>query len=133
MQSDSNLVIYNIRNKAVWYRHMVIGTLGSGRVLKAYDLLVSPNWIYRLQMQTDGNAVVVKNGKTPIWSTKTISKGAYLVMQQDGNVVVYSAAKKALWSTKTVRKGSVLQMQNTGKLTVVYGRTTDLVQLTRNY
>jgi hypothetical protein len=124
VQNDSNLVIYNVRKKAVWYRHMVIGTLGVSRVLKAYDMLVSPNRIYRLQMQTDGNAVIVKNGKTPIWSTKTISKGAFLAMQSDGNAVVYSAAKKALWSTKTIRKGSVLQMQNNGNLAVVYGRTT---------
>ncbi|MEU4193099.1 hypothetical protein AB0E69_14460 [Kribbella sp. NPDC026611] len=123
VQNDSNLVIYNVRNKAVWYRHMVIGTLGSGRVLKVYDMLVSPNRVYRLQMQTDGNAVIVKNGKTPIWSTKTISKGAYAAMQQDGNFVVYSAAKRALWSTRTVRHGAVLQMQNDGNLVVVYGRT----------
>jgi hypothetical protein len=124
VQNDANLVIYNIRNKAVWYRHMVIGTLGSGRLLKAYDMLFSPNRIYRLQMQTDGNAVVVKNGKTPVWSTKTISKGAYIIMQKEGNLVVYSAALKPLWATTTYRRGSVLQMRNTGKLAIVYGRTT---------
>ncbi|HWD79346.1 MAG TPA: hypothetical protein VG497_10690 [Kribbella sp.] len=123
VQDDSNLVIYNIRNKAVWYRHMVIGTLGSGRVMKAYDLLVSPNRIYRMQMQTDGNFVMVKYGKTPVWSTKTISKGAYVVMQQDGNLVVYSAAKRPLWSSKTIRHGAVLQMRNDGRLVIVYGRT----------
>jgi hypothetical protein len=123
VQNDSNLVIYNVRNKAVWYRHMVIGTLGSGRLLQAYDLLVSPSRIYRMQMQTDGNFVMVKNGKTPVWSTKTISKGGYVVMQQDGNLVVYSAAKRALWSSKTVRKGSVLQMRDDGRLVIVYGRT----------
>ena len=123
VQDDSNLVIYNIRNKAVWYRHMIIGTLGSGRVMNAYDLLVSPSRIYRMQMQTDGNFVMVKNGKTPVWSTRTISKGAYVAMQQDGNLVVYSAAKKALWSSKTVRHGAVLQMRNDGRLVIVYGRT----------
>lgn len=123
VQSDSNLVIYNIRNKAVWYRHMVLGTLGSGRLLKAYDLLVAPSRVYRMEMQTDGNFVMVKNGKTPVWSTKTISKGAYAVMQPDGNLVIYSAAKHALWSSKTVRKGAVLQMRNDGRLVIVYGRT----------
>ncbi|MFF0338543.1 hypothetical protein [Kribbella sp. NPDC004875] len=123
VQSDSNLVIYNTRNKAVWYRHMVIGTLGSGRLLHPYDMLFSPNRVFRLQMQTDGNLVMVKNGKTPVWSTKTVSKGAYAVMQQDGNLVVYSAAKRALWSSKTTRRGSVLQMNNDGRLVIVYGRT----------
>jgi hypothetical protein len=123
VQSDSNLVIYNVRNKAVWFRHMVIGTLGSGRLLKTYDMLFSPSRVYRLQMQTDGNLVMVKNGKTPVWSTRTVSKGAFAVMQTDGNLVVYSAAKKALWSSKTVRKGAVLQMNNDGRLVIVYGRT----------
>ena len=123
VQDDSNLVIYNIRNKPVWYRHMIIGTLGSGRVMKAYDLLVSPSRVYRMQMQTDGNFVMVKNGKTPVWSTRTNSKGAFVVMQQDGNLVVYSAKKVALWSSKTVRHGAVLQMRNDGRLVIVYGRT----------
>ena len=123
VQDDSNLVIYNIRNKPVWYRHMVIGTLGSGRLLNPYDMLFSTSRVYRLQMQPDGNLVMVKNGKTPVWSTRTVSKGAFAVMQQDGNFVVYSAAKKPLWSTKTTRKGSVLQMRNDGRLVVVYGRT----------
>ncbi len=123
VQNDSNLVIYNVRKKAVWHRNMVIGTLGSGRVLKSGQALYSPNRIFRLQMQGDGNAVIVKNGKTPIWSTKTISKGAYAVMQVDGNFVVYSAAKKALWHSKTIRRGAVLQMQNDGNLVIVYGRT----------
>ncbi|TDW70765.1 hypothetical protein [Kribbella pratensis] len=123
VQNDSNLVIYNVRNKAVWYRHMVIGTLGSGRLLNPYDMLFSPSRVFRLQMQTDGNLVMVKNGKTPVWSTRTAGKGAFAVMQQDGNFVVYSAAKKALWSSKTVRKGSVLQMRDDGRLVIVYGRT----------
>jgi hypothetical protein len=123
VQNDSNLVIYNVRGKAVWTRWMVMVTLGSGRVLSPYQMLYSHNRIWRLQMQSDGNAVIVKNGKTPIWSTKTVSKGAFAVMQQDGNFVVYSAKKVALWSSKTTRKGSVLQMQDDGNLVIVYGRT----------
>jgi hypothetical protein len=123
VQNDSNMVIYNVRKKAVWTRTMVIGTLGAGRLLKPGELLISPNRIYWLAMQTDGNAVIIKNGKTPLWSTKTKSKGAFLAMQSDGNLVVYSAAKKALWATSVNRKGSVLQLQNDGNLVVVYGRT----------
>lgn len=123
VQNDSNLVIYNSRGKAAWSRWMVMVTLGAGRVLPAGQMLYSHNRIFRLQMQSDGNAVIVKNGKTPIWSTRTISKGAFATMQTDGNFVVYTAKKKPLWSSKTTRKGSVLQMQNDGNLVVVYGRT----------
>jgi hypothetical protein len=73
VQNDSNLVIYNIRNKPVWNRYMVIGTLGAGRVLKPHQMLYSFNRIYRLQMQTDGNAVIVY-GRTPVWSTNTAGR-----------------------------------------------------------
>ncbi|HET6743467.1 MAG TPA: hypothetical protein VFH76_31220 [Kribbella sp.] len=123
VQNDSNLVIYNVRHKAAWNRYMVMVTLGSGRNLTWPSALYSHNRSFRLQMQSDGNLVIVKNGKTPIWSTKTVSKGAYATMQTDGNFVVYSAAKKPLWATKTVRHGAVLQMQDDGNLVVVYGRT----------
>ncbi|MDX2969170.1 hypothetical protein PWY87_30650 [Kribbella solani] len=123
IQNDSNLVIYNTRHKAAWSRYMIMVTLGSGRNLTWPNALYSHNRIYRLQLQSDGNAVIVKNGRTPIWSTKTISKGGYATMQTDGNFVVYSAAKRPLWATKTVRHGAVLQMQDDGNLVVVYGRT----------
>jgi hypothetical protein len=74
-------------------------------------------------MQTDGNLVLVKNGKTPVWSTRTSSKGAFAVMQTDGNLVVYSAAKRPLGSSKTIRHGAVLQLRDDGRLVIVYGRT----------
>jgi hypothetical protein len=123
VQNDSNLVIYNARKKAVWHRNMVIGVLYAGRVLKPGQALYSYNRVYRVQMQGDGNLVLVKYGKTPLWSTRTISKGAFAVMQTDGNFVVYSATKKALWHSKTIRRGAVLQMQNDGNLVIVHGRT----------
>lgn len=122
VQNDSNLVIYNVRKKPVWHRNMVITSLYGGRVLKPGQALYSYNRLYRVQMQSDGNLVLVK-GKTPLWSTRTISKGAFATMQTDGNFVVYSAAKKALWHSATTRRGSVLQMQNDGNLVIVYGRT----------
>ena len=124
VQNDSNLVIYNVRRKPVWDRYMVMVNLYPGRVLAFPVALYSHNRVFRAQMQSDGNLVVVKYGKTPIWSTRTISKGAYATMQTDGNFVVYSAAKKPLWSSKTIRRGSVLQMRDDGKLAIIYGRTT---------
>ncbi|MEV5961801.1 hypothetical protein AB0L70_08555 [Kribbella sp. NPDC051952] len=126
VQDDSNLVLYNVRNKAVWTRAMVLGTLGPNRALKAGQALFSTNRIYRLMMQTDGNLVLVKNGKTALWGTGTgKNPGAWVVMQSDGNLIVYTAANKPLWSSKTaIRTGSVLQMLNTGNAVIVHGRTT---------
>ncbi|TDD46807.1 hypothetical protein E1263_35805 [Kribbella antibiotica] len=123
VQNDNNLVIYNTRGKPNWSRIMVVGTLGVNRVLKFPEYLTSVNRVYRLQMQSDGNLVLVKNQKTPLWSTKTQSKGAFTVMQSDGNLVVYSAAKKPLWSSKTTRAGSVLVAQNNGDVQILNGRT----------
>ncbi|GAA0570573.1 hypothetical protein HPO96_33200 [Kribbella sandramycini] len=122
VQNDNNLVIYNTRNKPNWSRYMVVGTLGANRVLKHPEYMTSVNRTYRVYMQGDGNLVLVK-GKTPLWSTKTQSKGAFAAMQADGNLVVYSAAKKALWSSKTNRKGSVLVLQNSGDLQIINGRS----------
>ncbi|MEU4390381.1 hypothetical protein [Kribbella sp. NPDC023855] len=122
VQNDSNLVIYNVRKKPVWHRNMVISSLYGGRALKAGQALYSYNRVYRLQMQTDGNLVLVRGNK-PLWSTRTISKGAFAVMQTDGNFVVYSAAKKPLWHSKTTRRGAVLVMQNDGNLVIIHGRT----------
>lgn len=122
VQNDSNLVIYNVRKKPVWHRNMVISSLYGGRALKPGQALYSYNRVYRVQMQGDGNLVLVR-GKKPLWSTRTISKGAFAVMQTDGNFVVYSAAKKPLWHSKTTRRGAVLVMQNDGNLVIVHGRT----------
>jgi hypothetical protein len=126
VQDDSNVVLYNIRNKAVWTRAMVIGTLGPNRALKAGQALFSTNRIYRVIMQSDGNLVLVKNGKTALWHTTTgKNPGAWAIMQSDGNLIVYSSANKPLWSSKTaIRTGSVLQMLNTGNAVIVHGRTT---------
>jgi len=125
VQNDNNLVIYNSRGKAVWYKNMVIETLGVNRVLKPYQLLISRNRIYRLNMQADGNLVLVKNGKTVLWNSKTGgSPGAFAVMQSDGNLVIYSAKKVVLWHSATApRAGAVLVMQGDGNAVIVHGRT----------
>lgn len=125
VQNDSNLVLYNVRNKAVWTRWMVLGTLGTNRALKPGQALFSTNRIYRLMMQTDGNLVLVKNGKTALWHTATgKNPGAWAIMQGDGNLIVYTTANKPLWSSKTApRAGAVLQQLNDGNAVIMHGRT----------
>jgi outer membrane lipoprotein-sorting protein len=125
VQNDNNLVIYNSRGKAVWYKNMVIETLGVNRVLKPYQLLISRNRIYRLNMQSDGNLVLVKNNKTVLWNSKTgRNPGAFAIMQGDGNLVLYRADKSVLWHTATApNPGSVLVMQGDGNAVIIHGRT----------
>lgn len=126
VQNDNNLVIYNSRGKAVWYKNMVIETLGVNRVLKPYQLLISRNRVYRLNMQADGNLVLVKNNKTVLWNSKTgRNPGAFAIMQGDGNLVIYRANKTVLWHTATApNPGSVLVLRGDGNAVIIHGRTT---------
>ena len=72
-------------------------------------------------MQTDGNLVVVTRG-TPRWATGTTGAGNRLEMQSDGNAVVYTASGRAVWASETAgQPGARLVMQNDGNL-VLYSR-----------
>ena len=75
---------------------------------------------YRLQMQTDGNLVLIGPRGRPVWNSRTHGNpGAYLAKQTDGNLVIYSAAGRPLWNTRTARGGDVdsfLMMENTGNV-----------------
>ena len=133
MQDDGNLVIYD-SGTAIWstqtnqpsppsapaphspttYTHI----LEPGQRLYAGDTLYSPNHSYRLIMQGDGN-LVIYNGGTALWSTKTNGhSGASAVMQGDGNFVVYQSGH-ALWNSHTDHHGgAVLDMQDDGNLVI---------------
>ena len=75
LPADGNLAIYNTRGEAVWNRHMIIGTLMPGPQILPVDAawrdvtMYSLNHVYTLQMRTDGNLVLLQNGKTVLWST----------------------------------------------------------------
>jgi hypothetical protein len=123
VQDDGNLVIYNTAKKPYWSRWTVIETLGANQLLKPGQLLYSRNSRFRLQMQYDGNLVLVQNGRTVLWSSGTgRHKGAFAVMQAAGNFVVYQG-RTPLWATPTSKRGAILQMQNDGNLVIYSGRT----------
>jgi surface antigen len=83
LQTDGNLVLYNKQARAVWYS----GTAGSGAD--------------SLALQPDGNLVIFR-GRTPLWSTGTVTGRATLVVQNDGNLVLYRANGRAVWQSGTV-------------------------------
>jgi hypothetical protein len=56
----------------------------------------SPDGLYSLIMQGDGNLVLYAQGSGARWSSGTYSPGAIAWMQGDGNLVVYSQAGAAL-------------------------------------
>lgn len=64
-------------------------------VLTVGSSIYSPNNVYRLTLQTDGNVVLYKNvngSEQPLWSTRTQNsqpKPQSLFFQSDGNLVLY--------------------------------------------
>lgn len=129
---NGNLAIYNTGNKAVWNRHMEIGTLMPDHVLRAVDAagrevtLYSVNHVYTLQIRTDGNMVLLQNGKTVLWSTGVVTgwpessgwisvNGRFFTVNRDGDET---------WGYDTRRSGTVVQLRNDGHLLLINGRTT---------
>ena len=94
--------------------------------------LLSPDGVYRLIMQGDGNLVLYK-GAAALWSTQTDGNtGAYTVMQGDGNLVVY-AGGVAKWNSHTNGfSGAHLALQNDSNL-VIYGSGHPLWDRGRGY
>ena len=80
MQSDSNLVVYDMSNgQALWWTG---ASAANGQAI----------------FQSDGNFVVYDGGMNPIYFTSTEGNpGAFMVLQNDGNLVIYSADGRALW------------------------------------
>jgi len=150
MQTDGNLVIYDVSGKALWstgtWGHpgatallrsggtlsveSVAGVtlwssgaavLQSGQQLRPGEWMLAAGGQLKLIMQTDGNLVVYR-GRTALWHSHTWAHpGARAVMQTDGNLVVYLGST-ALWNSHTwANPGAVVALQPSGYL-VAYSR-----------
>lgn len=105
-------------------RFRVARGLQPGRSLSAGQSIASPNLLYTLLMQNDGNLVLYgPNGS--IWSSQTGGNpGAKAIMQNDGNLVIYNSIGQPIWSSATGgHAGAYLIVQNNGQLKIIYGAT----------
>jgi hypothetical protein len=130
LQNDGNLVIYGLSAK--WSSKSSQNALfvGDGaRGIRAGEWLfsgwnlASQSGTYSLNMQSDGNLVVYRDG-TSLWSSGTQGwTGANAFVQTDGNFVIYGASG-APWSsgTKGAAYDPILTMQDDGNA-VLYGRS----------
>jgi hypothetical protein len=82
-QTDGNLVVYNLQNKALW---------NSGTYTKP---------AVNLEMQPGGNLVLYDAARNPLWATWTSVPNSYLILQNDGNLVLYSPDGKSQWDSET--------------------------------
>jgi len=113
-QDDGNLVLYDDDGKALWASKSCVtdDTLTYDRTLHEDQSLSSQNGVYKLTMQGDGNLVLYKEGKKPIWASNTCAKGTgpyKLVNQADGNLVLYDSSNKPHFSSGTCGKGNKCQ------------------------
>jgi hypothetical protein len=124
------LAIYNTRGMAVWNRHMVIGTLMVGAVLRAPDALgrdvtlYSLDHVYSLRVLTSGDMVFRKNGTTVLWRTgKNAGPEAYANIDPNGSFCTFNNANDCVWEFATYRPGTVVQIRNDGHFLLINGRT----------
>ncbi|MFC6158499.1 hypothetical protein [Kribbella jiaozuonensis] len=125
------LATYNTRGKAVWNRHMVIGTLTPGVILNAPSvgpgrevILYSVSHAYTVQMLDSGSLVLLKNGKTVLWTTgkSGLPKG-WAVMRADGTLSTYNVSNDETWQYDTRRPGTVAQVRDDGSFLLINGKT----------
>ncbi|MED5261489.1 MAG: hypothetical protein VX574_03720 [Myxococcota bacterium] len=89
MQSDCNLVLYNVANAlvggALWH---------SDTHLAGVDC--------RADFQADGNLVIYDGVGQALWASGTSgTSGAQLRLQPDGNAVIYNGVGEPLWTSNT--------------------------------
>ncbi len=75
-------------------------SLSAGETLAPGDSMRSPNGLYSLDMQRNGDLVESAEGRL-LWSSATDVSGAYAVMRPDGDLLVKSPTGAVLWSTRT--------------------------------
>lgn len=98
--------------------------LSPGEALAQGQSLFSPNKLYKLVFQTDGNLVLYKGAGEPLWATGPNPQVKKVVQQTDGNLVLYSAAMAPLWSSGTSgRPRAFLLLQDDGNLVIYQGNT----------
>lgn len=98
-----------------------LNRLTAGQRLQGTQYRLSPNDLFRLVYQSDGNLVFYRQGGGALWSSKTNGKTVGRAeMQSDGNFVIYSASGTALWSSHTAgHPGAYLLVTNDGQARVL--------------
>ncbi len=100
-------------------------TLAPGQALTVNQSLISPNGVWQLILQQDGNLVLYRRANHhPTWATGTNGKDVQrAVMQDDGNFVLYTFANQPVWASNTNGKNhSSLVLQDDGNLVIYLPR-----------
>lgn len=125
LDDDGILTVHRPDGSALWSSRtspgekIVRNVLTAGKRLKYFETLVSPNFLFRAIMQSDGN-VVVYGPTGPNWASHTGNAYSNLVMSSGGDVVnVAFPYDTPLWHSGTAgNPGAVLVLQDDGNLVV---------------
>jgi hypothetical protein len=135
IQDDRNIVLFDGRNQPIWATNTVLngpldmmyldGELHQGQQLR------SPNGLYTLTMQVDGNLVAYAGPnfqpQAAFWATHTNGqgKGPYaLSLDRFGNLGVHGQFRQKVWesNTRCTDRGIHLQVQDDRNIVLYDGR-----------
>jgi hypothetical protein len=98
-----------------------LGQAAPGGELQPGQCLMSPDSLYQLVMQSDGN-LVLYSAAGPLWAAGTTANpGAYLI-DQGGNLIVYPSSGPALWASNTGYSNGTAVLQDDGNF-VLYSQS----------
>jgi hypothetical protein len=127
VQDDGNVVIYQPADLAIWDTVTFLPTgpradgsdMAAGETLLPGQDLRSPNGLYRLVYQVDGNLVLYGPAGAD-WSSNTnATRPGVCIMQGDGNLVLYEPGATPVFATQTDgNPGAGLIVQDDGNLVI---------------
>lgn len=115
----------NLSSTILGYVHM------QGQSLSVNSTIVSPNGVYQLKFEKEGDLVLYKNGTQRVWSSgiqnciPTPYAAFNFRLQADGNMVIYYVLQNnptqpiAVWSTGTFGNNNArFYLRDTGKIEI---------------
>lgn len=102
----------------------------AGQSLGTGSQLNSPNRLYQLVLQDDGNCVLYRlsSAPQPLWDTRSRGQGCRLSLNSEGQLQLSDSSGKALWQAGSSHGAGdyYLQLQDDGNL-VLYRRQGQVV------
>jgi len=138
LKDDGDLIIYDTNDRIVWSwrsrSSLTAGvlnpdsTLLNGQTMNENECKWSPNRIFQMCLQDDGNFCIYDKAHAGGWCTYSHNRGPRprrITMQTDNNLVEYGSDNQPVYATKTNEPASnepaALTIQDDGNLIIYQG------------